>query len=48
MQIMAMASALSRSTQQAVLQNSCSTVGIFAGKVDPVLCLAGKMKCIFL
>ena len=27
---------LSRSTQRAVLQKSCSTVGIFAGKIDSV------------
>ena len=32
------------STQRAVLQNSCYTVGILLGKIDPVLCLAGKMK----
>ena len=35
-----------RSTQLAVLQNSCSTVGILLGKLIQFLCLAGKMKYI--
>ena len=34
------------STQRAVLHNSCSTVGVLLEKIDPVLCLAGKMKYI--
>ena len=35
-----------RSTQRAVLQKSCSVVGVLLGKLIHFSCLAGKMKYI--